>query len=571
MMQTAVPDALQALMVLARQATPTTPDGAPTVAAQLAQMAAPQGVAQGMPQAVQDFEAAAPSVMRNMQQEQMAQMMRQAAQTRPAGIEGLPAPNMQFAEGGVIGFAGPEGSEVPEAESPLGRMFQRGKASFAEASERDRIRRQLAQQYGPASALPGLLMSQTDAQRERAKEIMRLLPTMSVEQMRNLLGQTPARTVSPAAWEGAGPGESPFTPEAVNPDYGNEGRRSAMTPPVASGAARTAGGPPRPAPAPQAPAAQAPMPPSAAILGGGIAQALPAAPTLEQAMGQVQRVAPAVNTTEMEAARTRLQKMRTERPESGVATLRALEEEGRTQAAIAKELDESKRARGIEAWLRGGARLGGSGRAVAGFEEGERQRRMLFAQQNTLRIGKMDAIKEANEARRVGDIEKEFAERMKIAEFEREEKKVQAQLAAQVLTSGIAARGQDITASTAAADREAAAARLERQLQAQAAEGRLDRASREAIASIQAAARNDPASREAMAVARVQSAINSSPMLKALAEKAKFDPAAAAQYALEEQRLYLQLAPELLLGAGALSGEQSAARSAADAILRGNK
>lgn len=92
------------------------------------------------------------------------------------------------------------------------------------------------------------------------------------------------------------------------------------------------------------------------------------------------------------------------------------------------------------------------------------------------------------------------------------------------------------------------------------------------VARIGAAARNDPQSREAMAVARVQAAINASPMLKALAEKAKFDPAAAAMYAAEEERLYLRLAPELLVGAGAgAGGAPSASRAAADAILQQGK
>jgi hypothetical protein len=61
-------------------------------------------------------------------------------------------------------------------------------------------------------------------------------------------------------------------------------------------------------------------------------------------------------------------------------------------------------------------------------------------------------------------------------------------------------------------------------------------------------------------------------MLKALAEKAKFDPAAAAMYAAEEERLYLRLAPELLVGAGAgAGGAPSASRAAADAILQQGK
>jgi hypothetical protein len=87
------------------------------------------------------------------------------------------------------------------------------------------------------------------------------------------------------------------------------------------------------------------------------------------------------------------------------------------------------------------------------------------------------------------------------------------------------------------------------------------------IARIREEARTDPESKAALAHASVQRAISASPMLKALAEKSKFDPAAAAQYAAEEERLYLKLAPELLLGPGA-GGGQSSTRSAADAILK---
>jgi hypothetical protein len=116
--QSSIDPALAALMQTAQM---VTPDNTPTVAAQVAEAAkqkmAPQGIAQGMPQAQQDFQAAMPSVMRNMQQEQMQKMVQQAMQPKPAGIEGLPAPNMQaMAEGGVVGFAGTDefGSFVPD-------------------------------------------------------------------------------------------------------------------------------------------------------------------------------------------------------------------------------------------------------------------------------------------------------------------------------------------------------------------------------------------------------------------------------------------------------------------------
>lgn len=115
--QSSIDPALAALMQTAQM---VTPDNTPTVAAQVAQAAkqkaVPQGIAQGMPEAQEDFQAAMPSMMRNMQQQQMQQMVKQAMQPQPAGIEGLPAQNMQgMAEGGVVGFAGDEfGSYVSE-------------------------------------------------------------------------------------------------------------------------------------------------------------------------------------------------------------------------------------------------------------------------------------------------------------------------------------------------------------------------------------------------------------------------------------------------------------------------
>jgi hypothetical protein len=128
--QSSIDPALAALMQTAQM---VTPDNTPTVAAQVAQAAkqkmAPQGIAQGMPEAQEDFQAAMPSMMRNMQQQQMQRMVEQAMQPQPAGIEGLPAPNMQnMAEGGVVGYAGnTDGSQVKldeQAEQDRARIAQ---------------------------------------------------------------------------------------------------------------------------------------------------------------------------------------------------------------------------------------------------------------------------------------------------------------------------------------------------------------------------------------------------------------------------------------------------------------
>ena len=92
------------------------------------------------------------------------------------------------------------------------------------------------------------------------------------------------------------------------------------------------------------------------------------------------------------------------------------------------------------------------------------------------------------------------------------------------------------------------------------------------VAEINAKARQDPNSKEALAAARVQTAINSSHYLKQLAEKAALGVKGAEEkYRAEEERLYLQLAPELLLGVGAGAAgnpnANAAAKAAGDAIL----
>ena len=109
---TGVPE-LDAVLATAKMVTPD--QKTPTVAAHVAQAAVqklmPQGIAQGMNQVRQDVQAAIPSVARNAQEAQMRQALQLAMQPKPAGIEGLPS-NIRMAEGGVVGYAGPDGSFV---------------------------------------------------------------------------------------------------------------------------------------------------------------------------------------------------------------------------------------------------------------------------------------------------------------------------------------------------------------------------------------------------------------------------------------------------------------------------
>lgn len=428
-MQTAVPDALQALMVLARSAQPTTPDGTPTVAAQLAQTAAP---AQGIAQTVNDVEAALPSVMRNMQQDQLQAMLKQAMQPQAAGIEGLAAPNMQFADGGVVGF------DKGGATTPAGRLLE----SITEAispSERNALAAEIAKRYASAASGTGLFMPQSDAARQRAQNIMSRVGSMSVEDMRKLLAED---------------------------NYGLEGQRVRQTSPAVvpdRQAVEDRGFVPDTAPqraprpgtgAPAASAAPAAAPAAAATAPAvGIAQNLPAAPTLAGAVQEAQRVMPITSLDRNREAVEELKRMRAAMPDAGLATLAALEEERRVAADIKRRMDESARSRGISAWLNSTGQLGSRGRGVAAFQEAELRREQDYASLNTVRVAKMDAIRDANNARKVGDQEKYIELLNKISELERAEKQIQAQLAGASLTAATNVRSQDIGAATADADR----------------------------------------------------------------------------------------------------------------------
>jgi len=127
--QTEFDPALLSLLAVAKKVTPS---GQPTIAAQIAeeaqQLESPQTTPQEMPPAPQGIAGAlqqaqqtAPSVAQNMQAQGMPpQMPPQAPEGMPppeeTGIAALPLPAPQYAEGGVIGYAGPDGSLVGDED-----------------------------------------------------------------------------------------------------------------------------------------------------------------------------------------------------------------------------------------------------------------------------------------------------------------------------------------------------------------------------------------------------------------------------------------------------------------------
>jgi hypothetical protein len=167
--------------------------------AQMAQTMAGAGMQQG----AQGQQAPQPPIAQ--------QVMQQAAQTdQSQGLEALPSNLPQeYAGGGIIAFE--EGGEVERYQNtglvsptPAGRFFSGLKQDVATSNEAAELRNKLQMQYGPKSALPGLFMTQTDEERQAAKDIVGRLGTMTLPQLQALYAQGPSAL-------------PPITPPAVKP------------------------------------------------------------------------------------------------------------------------------------------------------------------------------------------------------------------------------------------------------------------------------------------------------------------------------------------------------------------
>jgi hypothetical protein len=125
------------------------------------------------------------------------QIMAQAAQTGQ-GVETLSSNLPECdAGGGIIAFEG--GGTVERFQNtgstgttPAGRFFSGLGQSFSEDQEAAKLRNRLQMKYGPASALPGLFMRQTDEERLAAKAVASALPNLSFAQLQQLDAQGPA-------------------------------------------------------------------------------------------------------------------------------------------------------------------------------------------------------------------------------------------------------------------------------------------------------------------------------------------------------------------------------------------
>ena len=134
------------------------------------------------------------------------QIMAQAAQAdQSQGVEALPSNLPQsYAGGGIIAFE--DGGKVERYQNtgytgttPAGRFFSGLGQNFTEANEMAKLRNKLQLQYGPASAVPGLFMRQTDEERLAAKAVAAALPNLSFPQLQQLAEEGPSALASFAA------------------------------------------------------------------------------------------------------------------------------------------------------------------------------------------------------------------------------------------------------------------------------------------------------------------------------------------------------------------------------------
>jgi hypothetical protein len=134
------------------------------------------------------------------------QIMAQAAQAdQSQGVETLQSNLPQsYAGGGIIAFE--DGGKVERYQNtgytgttPAGRFFSGLGQNFTEANEMAKLRNKLQMQYGPASAVPGLFMTQTDEERLAAKAVASALPNLSFPQLQQLAAEGPSALASFAA------------------------------------------------------------------------------------------------------------------------------------------------------------------------------------------------------------------------------------------------------------------------------------------------------------------------------------------------------------------------------------
>lgn len=442
-----------ALLSLMEVAKKVTPQGQQTVAQRTIEDAlateAPQPSAppqQGLPGVLAQTQQAAPTVAENMADADALKNAQRLAQAQPkppammaeGGIASLPMGDeeYEYADGGIIGYAGPDGSEVN-----LGGVSGIAYGSPGESEERERLNR-LPLEY-----------------------LQKLLDAIGAGGKKFVKGTT--LESRPKKDEAAVQAGTTYQNPSLDPETGNLRGEPVIAPEGIAAALQQQQRPPAPRPAPSQ--------------REGIAQVMPAAeaamPTFtgaaEEAMGVFKRP----DDTRLRAEGERLRELQTQRPTSA-AEIRANEIAREKQRAQYEEI--SGRDTGLGELM---SVLGGISRRTGALEglEGYRTKRdtaaaketeaaRLFAQQQSL-------LEKKDYADKVGDIKASMEIEGALLKVDEEYKK----LMIPASTSAYSTKAQQVSnaAALASREREGAANRA-----AQLSEGVEGRASAERIAGM---------------------------------------------------------------------------------------
>lgn len=390
--------ALQALMVLQQQANPVAPNGQPTIAGQMAQKAQ-QGImqpmmasapsmdeSQGIAGVLDQVRGSMPSVQQNAQNAQAEGIAQRAAQImqkpKSDGVAGLAAPNMGFAEGGVIGYDGEDGSYVEDAA----------------AKDTNGIKKALATALGlPAAALMDAVapLSGQTSMYDRVRNYIGIGPRQEAaiagDTMKEMQRGSNAANVQ---------GISQLLPPQKQPQVNNGGSK-------VSASVRTAG-----------------AAPSSSFDYNKIIKDIMGGDT-------------GANEQDLKAAQQAALKVRNEAPPVQQTAADALKAALAKHQGIEGELDAQKGPRQLAALLAGMGRggLGGAGERVNNFKDQEVSRQRASVEYELLNAKERSTIEALQQAQKVGNADAAVGFQKDLADIRDKKAQIKASIAGPAMSS----------------------------------------------------------------------------------------------------------------------------------------
>lgn len=404
-----IPSALQALMVLQQQANPVAPNGRPTIAGQMAQKAQ-QGImqpmmasapsmdeSQGIADVLNQVRGSMPSVQQDAQAQGIAQRVVQMMQPKEPGVTGLPANNMGFAEGGIIGYDGEESYVNDPTVAPI---------SAKEATRKDNegIAKAFATIFGlPASFALDVATSPINAIRNQymsAANKPAVSYTPAYDAVTNWLGvdRNPLKTPPDDRPERVPGKTEPYTALPKAEEKGVASLLQQQKPP-AGGAGKI----------------------SASVRSPGATPASSFDPKkiMDSFLGD-DYARQAANRAEQVRLANEGKTLREGAPPPGKTALDSIAQTRQELQALHDKANSESAMNGLRAWLQGAAKgsLGGAGAASSKYDEDEKVRMKGFINQKLLLSEKQAALEDAQQAKKEGNFEKYKADMERVFDID---------------------------------------------------------------------------------------------------------------------------------------------------------